>query len=83
MPTGLPERKVSYRVSQLDETGLPAEDDRLEDPAAALPAEEADADAPAATDATGDAIPLDAEPADGAVTAEPEVADAELPYSTS
>jgi transcription termination/antitermination protein NusG len=65
-------------VSQLDETGLPAEDDRLEDPEAALPAEEAvDADEPAATDATGDAIPLDAEPADGAVTAEPEVTDAE------
>ena len=78
VPTGLPERKVSYRVSQLDETGLPAEDDRLEDPEAALPAEEAvDADEPAATDATGNAIPLDAEPADGAVTAEPEVTDAE------
>jgi transcription termination/antitermination protein NusG len=59
-------------VSQLDETGLPAEDDRLEDPAAALPAEAAvDADVPAATDATGDAIPLDAEPADGAVSDEP------------
>ncbi|HST67473.1 MAG TPA: transcription termination/antitermination protein NusG [Mycobacteriales bacterium] len=61
----------------MDETGLPAEDDRLEDPAAALPAEAAgDADAPAATDATGDAIPLDAEPADGAVSDEPVTDDA-------
>jgi transcriptional antiterminator NusG len=73
---GLPERKVSYSVSQLDETGLPAEDDRLEDPEAALPAADIDAGDPAATDATGDEIPLDAEPADGALTAEPVVDEA-------
>jgi transcription termination/antitermination protein NusG len=57
--TGLPERKESYRVSQLDETGLPAEDERLDDPEAALPTEDVEAGAPAATDATGDAVPAD------------------------
>jgi transcriptional antiterminator NusG len=62
----------------LDETGLPAEDERLDDPEAALPAEDvedaavlADRRDEAATDADGDAIPLDAEPADGAVSDEP------------
>ena len=62
-------------MSQLDETGLP-EDERLGDPEAALPSEDADAAEPVATDADGDAIPLDAEPADGAVSDEP-VTDAE------
>ena len=51
---GLPERKVSYPVSQLDETGLPAEGERLDDEAAP-PAADVDADAPAVTDAAGDA----------------------------
>jgi transcriptional antiterminator NusG len=64
-------------VSQLDETGLPTEDERLDDPEAALPAEDveaaavSDATGDAATDADGDEIPLDAEPADGAVSDEP------------
>lgn len=62
-------------MSQLDETGLPTEDERLDDPEAARPVE--DVDGATVTDADGDAIPVDAEPADGAVTAEPEVADAE------
>ena len=72
MPTGLPERKVSYRVSQLDETGLPAEDERLDDAEAAQPVEDVeDVEGATVTDADGDEIPLDAEPADGAVSAEP------------
>jgi transcriptional antiterminator NusG len=69
VPTGLPERKVSYRVSQLDETGLPTEDERLDDPEAAQAVE--DVEGATVTDADGDAIPLDAEPADGAVSDEP------------
>jgi transcription termination/antitermination protein NusG len=82
VPTGLPERKVSYRVPQLDETGLPTEDERLDDPETAHPVEDADGAAVLAdrrddqetqvvTDAEGAEIPLDAEPADGAVSAEP------------
>jgi transcription termination/antitermination protein NusG len=51
---GLPERKVSYPVSQLDETGLPAEGEPLDDEAA-TPAADVDAGTAAATDATGDA----------------------------
>jgi transcription termination/antitermination protein NusG len=62
---------VSFCVSQLDETGLPAEDDRLEDSDAALPAGDSSDAGAAATDDAGDAIPLDAEPADGAVSDEP------------
>ena len=65
---GLPERKVSYPVSQLDETGLPAEGERLNDEAAT--ADAVDAGAVAATDATGDAAPaggsaLDESPDEG------------------
>ena len=55
---GLPERKVSYPVSQLDETGLPAEGEPLDDEAA-TPAADVDAGAAAATDATGDAAPAE------------------------
>jgi transcriptional antiterminator NusG len=55
---GLPERKVSHPVSQLDETGLPAEGEPLDDEAAP-PAEDVDAGAAAATDATGDAAPAE------------------------
>jgi transcriptional antiterminator NusG len=55
---GLPERKVSYPVSQLDETGLPVEGERLDDEAAP-PAADVDAGAPAATDAAGDAAPAE------------------------
>ena len=64
-------------MSQLDETGLPAEDDRLDDPETG----EADAETPAVTDATGDADAdvdtatdpeADAAPADDAVAADPE-----------
>jgi transcription termination/antitermination protein NusG len=74
---GLPERKVSHRVSQLDETGLPAEDDRLDDPEAALPAEaDAETDVPAATDATGDAVPDDEAATGEAVTGEADEAPA-------
>ena len=51
---GLHERKVSYPVSQLDETGRPAEGEPLDDEAA-TPATDVDAGAAAATDATGDA----------------------------
>jgi transcription termination/antitermination protein NusG len=54
---GLPERKVSYPVSQLDETGLPAEGEALDDEA--TPAADVDAGAAAATDATGDAAPAE------------------------
>ena len=77
MTTGLPERKVSYRVSQLDETGLPTEDERLDDPKAAQAVEDVDGAAvtdtsgDVVTDADGDAIPVDAEPADGVVSDEP------------
>ena len=80
---GLPERKVSYPVSQLDETGRPAEGEPLDDEAA-TPATDVDAGAAAATDATGDAAPAEgsaqddegqsAEVADAAEAAE--VADA-------
>jgi transcription termination/antitermination protein NusG len=55
---GLPERKVSYPVSQLDETGLPAEGEPLGDEAA-TPAADVEAGSAAATDATGDAAPAD------------------------
>jgi transcriptional antiterminator NusG len=55
---GLPERKVSYPVSQLDETGLPAEGEPLDDEAA-TPAADVDAGTAAATDATGDAAPAE------------------------
>ena len=55
---GLPERKVSYPVSQLDETGLSAEGEPLDDEAA-TPAADVDAGAAAATDATGDAAPAE------------------------
>ena len=55
---GLPEWKVSYPVSQLDETGLPAEGEPLDDEAA-TPAADVDAGAAAATDATGDAAPAE------------------------
>jgi len=55
---GLPERKVSYPVSQLDETGLPAEGEPLGDEAA-TPAADVDAGAAAVTDATGDAAPAE------------------------
>jgi len=55
---GLPERKVSYPVSQLDETGLPAEGEPLDDEAG-TPAADVDAGAAAATDATGDAAPAE------------------------
>jgi transcription termination/antitermination protein NusG len=54
---GPPERKVSYPVSQLDETGLPAEGERLDDEAAT--ADAVDAGAVPATDATGDAAPAE------------------------
>jgi transcriptional antiterminator NusG len=54
---GLPERKVSYPVSQLDETGLPAEGEPLDDEA--TPAADVDAGSAAATDATGDAAPAE------------------------
>jgi transcriptional antiterminator NusG len=55
---GLPDWKVSYPVSQLDETGLPAEGEPLDDEAA-TPAADVDAGAAAATDATGDAAPAE------------------------
>jgi len=55
---GLPERKVSYPVSQLDETGLSAEGEPLDDEAG-TPAADVDAGAAAATDATGDAAPAE------------------------
>jgi transcriptional antiterminator NusG len=68
---GLPERKVSYRVSQLDETGLPAQEQRLDGSEAALPTEDVEADVPAATDATGDdAVPADEVPVTDAPAAE-------------
>jgi transcriptional antiterminator NusG len=54
---GLPERKVSHPVSQLDETGLPAEGEPLDDEA--ISADAVDAGAAAATDATGDAAPAE------------------------
>jgi transcriptional antiterminator NusG len=56
---------VSYLVSQLDETGLPAEGERLDD-ATATPAEDVDAAVPAATDAAGNDASLDAAGADEA-----------------
>jgi len=55
---GPPEWKVSYPVSQLDETGLPAEGEPLGDEAA-TPAADVDAGAAAVTDATGDAAPAE------------------------
>ena len=58
-------------MSQLDETGLPAEDDRFDDPGSG----DVEAGAPAATDATGDtaaAAPADASAADAAEPAEAE-----------
>jgi transcription termination/antitermination protein NusG len=75
---GLPERKVSYPVSQLDETGLPAEGEPLDDEAAAA-AEDVDAGAPAATEATWDAAPAEgsAEDIEDQPTADAEAADAE------
>jgi transcription termination/antitermination protein NusG len=66
---GLSERKVSYLVSQLDETGLPAEGERLDD-ATATPAEDVGAAVPAATDAAGNDASLDEAGADGADAAE-------------
>jgi transcriptional antiterminator NusG len=54
---GLPDRKVSYPVSQLDETGLPAEGEPLDDQAATPAADVGGA--AAATDATGDAAPAE------------------------
>jgi transcription termination/antitermination protein NusG len=66
---GLPERKVSYPVSQLDETGLPAEGEPLDDEAA-TPAADVDAGAAAATDATGDAAPAEGSAQDEGQAAE-------------
>lgn len=54
-------------MSQLDETGLPAEDDRLDDPEAVAAGDD-DAEAPAVTDATGDD---EADGETGEVAAEP------------
>jgi transcriptional antiterminator NusG len=50
--------EVSHPVSQLDETGLPAEGEPLGDEAA-MPATDVDAGTAAATDATGDAAPAE------------------------
>jgi transcriptional antiterminator NusG len=55
---GLPEWKVSYPVSQLDETGLPAEGERLDDEAA-TPAADVAAGAAVVSDATGEAAPAE------------------------
>ena len=44
-------------MSQLDESGLPAEDDRLGDPGRLCPPRWTPGRVPAATDATGNAVP--------------------------
>ena len=65
-------------MSQLDETGLPAEDDRFDDPESG----DVEAGAPAATDATGDtadAAPADASASDAAPAEAAEPAEAEEP----
>ena len=72
---GLPERKVSYPVSQLDETGLPAEGEPLGDEAA-TPAADVDAGAAAVTDATGDAAPAEGSAQDDEGHAAPAAAEA-------
>ena len=72
---GLPERKVSYPVSQLDETGLPAEGEPLGDEAA-TPAADVDAGAAAVTDATGDAAPAEGSAQDDEGQAAPAAAEA-------
>ena len=71
---GLPERKVSYPVSQLDETGLPAEGEPLDDEAA-TPAADVDAGAAAATDATGDAAPAEGSAQDDTQAADTQATD--------
>jgi len=71
---GLPERKVSYPVSQLDETGLPAEGEPLGDEAA-TPAADVDAGAAAVTDATGDAAPAEGSAQDDEGQAAPEASE--------
>ena len=71
---GLPERKVSYPVSQLDETGLSAEGEPLDDEAA-TPAADVDAGAAAATDATGDAAPAEGSAQDDTQATDTQAAD--------
>jgi len=71
---GLPERKVSYPVSQLDETGLSAEGEPLDDEAA-TPAADVDAGAAAATDATGDAAPAEGSAQDDTQAADTQATD--------
>ena len=71
---GLPERKVSYPVSQLDETGLPAEGEPLDDEAG-TPAADVDAGAAAATDATGDAAPAEGSAQDDTQAADTQATD--------
>ena len=71
---GLPERKVSYPVSQLDETGLPAEGEPLDDEAG-TPAADVDAGAAAATDATGDAAPAEGSAQDDTQATDTQAAD--------
>jgi transcriptional antiterminator NusG len=75
---GLPERKVSYPVSQLDETGLPAEGEPLDDEAA-TPAADVDAGAAAATDATGDAAPAEGSAQDDTQATDTQAPDTQAP----
>ena len=77
---GLPEWKVSYPVSQLDETGLPAEGEPLDDEAA-TPAADVDAGAAAATDATGDAAPAEGSAQDDTQATDTQATDTQAPDS--